>query len=70
MNATGGGLRPAAALAGVFEQLEVRDGARPSYRYRLAAGALSLDLWYLTSIGCTPPAWTTTGGWHDRHELI
>lgn len=30
----------------VFEELEVRGEQRPSYRYRLAAGALNLDLWY------------------------
>jgi len=30
----------------VFEELEVRGELRPSYRYRLAAGALKLDLWY------------------------
>ena len=32
----------------VFEELEVRGESRPSYRYRLAAGALNLDLWYST----------------------
>jgi hypothetical protein len=30
----------------VFEELEVRGELRPSNRYRLAAGALNLDLWY------------------------
>ena len=70
MNAPAGVMRPAAAQAGVFEQLEVRGGSRPSYRYRLAAGALSLDLWYLTAIGCPPPEWMTTAGWKDQHELI
>jgi hypothetical protein len=32
----------------VFEELEVLGESRPSYRYRLAAGALNLDLWYST----------------------
>ena len=32
----------------VFEELEVRGESRPSYRYRLAAGAINLDLWYST----------------------
>ena len=32
----------------VFEELEVLGVSRPSYRYRLAAGALNLDLWYST----------------------
>jgi hypothetical protein len=32
----------------VFEELEVLGESRPSYRYRLAAGALDLDLWYST----------------------
>ena len=32
----------------VFEELEVRGEKRPSYRYRLAAGDLNLDLWYST----------------------
>lgn len=32
----------------VFEELEVLGEPRPSYRYRLAAGALNLDLWYST----------------------
>jgi hypothetical protein len=32
----------------VFEELEVLGELRPSYRYRLAAGALDLDLWYST----------------------
>jgi len=32
----------------VFEELEVLGETRPSYRYRLAAGALNLDLWYST----------------------
>jgi hypothetical protein len=54
MNASHGALRQAESSAGVFQQLEVRDGARPSYRYRLAAGALSLDLWYLAP---DSPAW-------------
>ena len=30
----------------VYEELEIRGELRPSYRYRLAAGALNLDLWY------------------------
>ena len=30
----------------VFEELPVRGGQRPSYRYHLAAGDLKLDLWY------------------------
>jgi len=33
----------------VFEELEVLGVSRPSYRYRLAAGALNLDLWYSTN---------------------
>ena len=33
----------------VFEELEVLGESRPSYRYRLAAGALNLDLWYSTN---------------------
>ena len=33
----------------VFEELEVLGEPRPSYRYRLAAGALNLDLWYSTN---------------------
>jgi hypothetical protein len=69
MNAPAGVMRPAAAQAGVFEQLEVRGGSRPSYRYRLAAGALSLDLWYLTSTGTSAPAWTTTEARKDCNEL-
>lgn len=32
----------------VFEKLEVLGESRPSFRYRLAAGALDLDLWYST----------------------
>jgi len=32
----------------VFEKLEVQGESRPSHRYRLAAGALNLDLWYST----------------------
>ncbi len=33
----------------VYEELEVQGEMRPSYRYRLAAGALNLDLWYSTN---------------------
>lgn len=32
----------------VYEELEIQGEPRPSYRYRLAAGALNLDLWYST----------------------
>lgn len=32
----------------LFEELEVQGEKRPSYRYRLAAGAINLDLWYST----------------------
>ena len=32
----------------LIEELEVLGESRPSYRYRLAAGALNLDLWYST----------------------
>ena len=32
----------------VYEELEIQGELRPTYRYRLAAGALNLDLWYST----------------------
>lgn len=48
LNAQDGTLLDVDISSPVFEELEVRGESRPSYRYRLAAGALNLDLWYST----------------------
>lgn len=46
LNAQDGELLEVDISKPVFEELEVLGESRPSYRYRLAAGALNLDLWY------------------------
>ena len=48
LNAQDGELLEVDISKPVFEELEVLGESRPSYRYRLAAGALNLDLWYST----------------------
>ncbi len=48
LNAQDGELLEVDISTPVFEELEVLGESRPSYRYRLAAGALNLDLWYST----------------------
>jgi len=54
----------------VFEELEVRGEQRPSYRYRLAAGALSLDLWYSTEREWLALESEVQGGRKLRYELL
>jgi hypothetical protein len=54
----------------VFEELEVRGEQRPSYRYRLAAGALSLDLWYSTEREWLALESEVKGGRKLRYELM
>jgi len=49
LNAQDGELLEVEISNPVFEELEVLGESRPSYRYRLAAGALNLDLWYSTN---------------------
>ena len=54
----------------VFEELEVRGEQRPSYRYRLAAGALNLDLWYSTDSEWLALESEVKGGRKLRYELM
>jgi hypothetical protein len=54
----------------VFEELEVQGQARPSYRYRLAAGALNLDLWYSTENEWLALESEVQGGRKLRYELM
>lgn len=54
----------------VFEELEVRGKAQPSYRYRLAAGALNLDLWYSTDHEWLGLKSEVRGGRELRYELL
>ncbi|NCF63936.1 MAG: hypothetical protein GWP58_13880 [Gammaproteobacteria bacterium] len=54
----------------VFEELEVRGEQRPSYRYRLAAGALNLDLWYSPDQQWLALESETEGGRILRYELF
>ena len=53
-----------------FEELEVRGEQRPSYRYRLAAGALNLDLWYSPDQQWLALESETEGGRILRYELF
>lgn len=48
LNSQNGEFEEVSISSPVFEELEVRGEKRPSYRYRLAAGDLNLDLWYST----------------------
>lgn len=54
----------------VFEELEVLGESRPSYRYRLAAGALNLDLWYSTSNDWLALESEVQGGRKLRYERM
>ena len=54
----------------LFEELEVQGEKRPSYRYRLAAGALNLDLWYSTDQQWLALESETEGGRKLRYELL
>ena len=54
----------------VFEELEIRGELRPSYRYRLAAGALNLDLWYSMDRQWLALESETEGGRKLRYELL
>jgi len=54
----------------LFEELEVQGEKRPSYRYRLAAGALNLDLWYSMDRQWLALESETEGGRKLRYELL
>jgi len=54
----------------VFEELEVQGELRPSNRYRLAAGALNLDLWYSMDKQWLALESETEGGRKLRYELL
>ena len=54
----------------LFEEMEVQGEKRPSYRYRLAAGALNLDLWYSTDQQWLALESETEGGRKLRYELL
>jgi hypothetical protein len=54
----------------VFEELEVQGEQRPSNRYRLAAGALNLDLWYSMDKQWLALESETEGGRKLRYELL
>ena len=53
----------------VFEELEVQGELRPSFRYRLAAGELKLDLWYSTRNEWLALESDVKGGRKLRYEL-
>jgi hypothetical protein len=53
----------------VFEELEVLGELRPSWRYRLATGALNLDLWYSTDREWLALEGKVQGGRKLRYEL-
>ena len=54
----------------VFEELEVQGEQRPSNRYRLAARALNLDLWYSMDEQWLALESETEGGRKLRYELL
>jgi steroid 5-alpha reductase family enzyme len=54
----------------VLEKLEVQGESRPSYRYRLAAGALNLDLWYSLEKEWLALQSEVKGGRLLRYELM
>jgi len=54
----------------IFEELEVQGELRPSNRYRLAAGALNLDLWYSMDKQWLALESETEGGRKLRYELL
>lgn len=53
----------------VFEELQVRGGQLPSYRYHLAAGDLKLDLWYSSDRRWLALESEVRGGRMLRYEL-
>ena len=70
LNTQNGDYQPVEISPPVFEELEVRGEQRPSYRYRLAAGALNLDLWYSTEREWLALESEVKGGRKLRYELM
>jgi len=70
LNTQDGEFLPVKISNPVFEELEVQGKARPSNRYRLAAGALNLDLWYSMDKQWLALESETEGGRKLRYELL
>lgn len=70
LNAQDGELLEVKISNPVFEELEVLGESRPSYRYRLAAGALDLDLWYSTDNDWLALESEVAGGRTLRYERM
>ena len=70
LNAQNGELVEVEVSRPIFEKLEVRGERRPSYRYRLAAGPLNLDLWYSTDDEWLALESEVRGGRKLRYELM
>jgi hypothetical protein len=70
LNTQNGKFRDVVISQPVFEELEVQGEQRPSYRYRLATGALDLDLWYSTDLAWPALETEVKGGRPLSYELM